>query len=115
MPWSYENEHGTDTQGVFATQEDAIIAVEKDPEYALDLKHRGLSFLRQHSCGTGQVIQDSIPQHWNPAFPVPVNGRQQFKRLQKQFGTSDYEPKHEMKERLDHYAKKAAHDGSHRR
>ena len=68
-----------------------------------------------YSSGTGQVIQDSIPQHWNPAFPVPVNGRQQFKRLQKQFGTSDYEPKHEMKERLDHFAKKAVHDGSHRR
>lgn len=61
-----------------------------------------------------QVIQDSIPFHWNPAFPEPVTGRGQFKRLQKQHGTSDYTPSPDMKSRLDHFAKKAVHDAHHR-
>lgn len=73
------------------------------------------TLVKRYSAGSGQVIQDSIPQHWNPAFPEPVNSKQQMKRLQRQFGTSDFEPRHETKERLAHFAKKAAHDGSHRR
>ena len=115
MPWSFENETGTDSQGVFETQEKALALASRDPEYAEDLKARGLVILRQFHTGAGQIIDDTIPQHWNPAFPEPVRGKTQMKRLQKQFGTSDFEPKRETKDRLDHFAKKAVHDAEHRR
>lgn len=109
MPWSYECASGH-TNGCWPDRD--VPPAESGPP--CDECGEATKVVR-YSAGTGQVIQDSIPQHWNPAFPVPVNGRQQFKRLQKQFGTSDYEPKPEMKERLDHYAKKAVHDAEHRR
>ncbi len=107
MPWTYDLPDGSSV-GCFDTQDEARAARRKDRDFALEVRGGKLIY---YGPGCGQVIQDSIPQHWNPAFPVPVTGRQQFKRLQKKYGTSDYEPSHDMRERIDYARKKAIHDG----
>jgi len=98
MPWTYEK--GSDSIGVFPTRDEAERAAAKDSEFADSVKGYNLV---QFAVGSAQVIPD-IGEHFNAAFPVPVSGRRHLKALQKQFGTSDYEPSSNQKER-DKYAK----------
>jgi len=58
--------------------------------------------------GLGQIIDD-IPEHMNPAFPVPVHGRRQLKQLQEKFGTSDFEPSAKTRERLAESRERVLH------
>lgn len=55
------------------------------------------------------IVNGDIPEHYNPSLGTAVRGRTHLKSLQRELGTSDYEPSPKMKERLAESKAKILH------
>lgn len=108
MAWTFQFPDDRRTIGVFGTKAEAERAVEKDPEFAAEVAGAELVFVAPH--WSGQGIPD-WPEHMNPTFPGegPVRGRRHLKALQEKYGTSDYQPGSETRERLKESRERVLH------
>lgn len=99
MPWIYRCPADGSAQGVWADFErEKAEAAGSDVDFVTC--DCGAARVLEFQPGPGGQIIADWPEHSNPAFPVPVRGRRHLKELQRQFGTSDFEPSAGYRERL---------------
>lgn len=101
IQWSFRCNCGTREHGPFksaAEASDFRAALKKDG-------HRPGKIMSSEPLYEVPVFGD-IGEHYNAQFDQVVRGRQQWRRLQDQYGTSDYDPKKQRAKQSENWRTK---------